>query len=207
MAFPAKLLNEDEEKVLDLRPHWWFITPAASLLVLAMIAGAAAAILALPRAVLFLVAILLVVALANFLWKLVEWMNTNFVVTSDRVIFRQGLVSRSGIEMPIDKINTVSFHQSVFGRLAGSGNLVIESASDQDQVFTDIQKPLAIQQEINRQIDLHDARTAQRHGGLVGESTEGSIPDQIAQLAALRDQGVVSEEEFQFTKRQLLGRM
>ena len=39
MAFPKHLLTEDEDLVLDLRPHWWFLAPAGALLALVTLLG------------------------------------------------------------------------------------------------------------------------------------------------------------------------
>ena len=45
MPFPTHLLTDDEELVLDLRPHWWFLAPVGSVLALVTI-GAVAALVA-----------------------------------------------------------------------------------------------------------------------------------------------------------------
>ena len=39
VAYPRKLLNENETVELDLRPHWWFLVPRTSVLVLAVLVG------------------------------------------------------------------------------------------------------------------------------------------------------------------------
>ncbi|MDH4146718.1 MAG: PH domain-containing protein [Acidimicrobiia bacterium] len=211
MAFPEKLLQEDEELVLDLRPHWWYILPSALLLVLAIVIGLVASSIDigtdwLARTVKIVAVLAILGAMVYFAYRYARWATTNFVVTSKRIIFRQGLVSRRGTQMPLDKVNTVDFSQSVFERVLGAGDLLIESGSDNGvQRFTDVRKPLAVQQEINRQIDLNDR---QRWSGRPGDAgAVESIPDQLAKLGELVRQGLVTQAEYEAKKAQLLDRM
>jgi hypothetical protein len=47
-----------------------------------------------------------------------------------------------------------------------------------------------------------------RHSGdQTSAPSSSEIPDQILKLASLRDQGILSEDEFQTKKAELLGRM
>jgi len=204
VAFPTKLLQEDEELVLDLKPHWWYLTPAGVALVGAIVVG----ILSLSvetAAVRILAGVLVLVALVYFGVVYVRWATTSFAVTSERVISRQGLVSRRGSQIPLEKINSVDFHQGLFERLIGAGDLVIESGSEAGvDTFSDVRKPLAVQQEINRQMDQHE-RT--RWSGQAAAAPRASIPDQLEKLAELRDRGVLTAAEFEATKAQLLDRL
>ncbi len=209
MPFPIKLLQEGEELVLDLRPHWWAITPPAAGLAAAVLLGVGALVVG-NGALKFVAGIVLLVALVYFAFRYARWASTNFAVTSERVVYRQGIVARRATQMPLEKINTVDFRQSVFERLIGAGDLIIESGSDTGVAsFSDVRKPLAVQQEINRQVDRHEkggwAHAVARAAPAAPEPS--SIPDQIAQLAVLRDRGVLSEDEFQMKKAQLLDRL
>ncbi len=209
VAFPKSLLQENEELVLDLRPHWWFIAPAGAVLVLAVVVGLVAVASGIG-AFQVVAALALLAALGWFGARYARWATTNFAVTSERIVFRQGLLSRRATQMPLEKINTVDFAQTLFERLIGGGDLIIESGSDSGRaLFSDIRKPLAVQQEINRQMDRHEKGSwgAPGGGGAFSNAAPGSIPQQIAQLAELRDQGVLSEEEFQAKKAQLLDRL
>ena len=51
--------------------------------------------------------------------RYIQWMTTNFVITSDRIIFRSGVFAKRGIEIPLERVNNVIFHQSVIERLLG----------------------------------------------------------------------------------------
>ena len=139
-----------------------------------------------------------------------RWITTNFVVTTDRLIYRHGVLAKHGIEIPLDRVNTVFFRQSIFERIVGSGDLVIESASETGrQAFSNVRNPSAVQNEIYRQIEANENRKFDRVGESVAavDDREPSIPAQIRELDELRKQGLVSEDEFAAKKRQLLDRM
>jgi uncharacterized membrane protein YdbT with pleckstrin-like domain len=68
----------------------------------------------------------------------VRWRTTHFVVTNRRVLVREGVFSRQGIDIPLSRINSVQFRHTFLERLLGSGTLVIESASDEPLEFEDV---------------------------------------------------------------------
>ena len=204
MTFPPKLLNEDEEVVLDLHPHWWFFSTPAFTLVVTVAAAVGVAMVDAPDW-LFLAALGAVVL--NLLWlagRLARWATTNFVVTTDRLIYRAGVVAKQGKEIPLERLNDISFSQTIFERLMGAGDLLIESAGARGQQhFSDIRRPARVQNEIYRQIELAQARDADRMAG----RRQLSIPEQIEKLDELRQRGVISQAEFDAKKTQLLDRL
>ena len=69
---------------------------------------------------------------------MIRWRTTHFVVTSRRVLVREGVLTRQGIDIPMARINSVQFRQNLFERLLGCGTLIIESASEEQLEFDDI---------------------------------------------------------------------
>ncbi len=216
MAFPKNLLHKEEQLILDLRPHWWFMFGP----VVAVIVATIVAILVLANDLHDVVKILAGVALvAAAVWLAIrwaKWATTNFVVTSDRLVYRHGVLSKSGIEIPLDRVNTIFFNQSLFERMLGSGDLVIESAGEKGQShFTDIRKPSLVQNVIYQQIEDNENRKFDRAAGIKGAAAAAagagapgpSIPEQIDQLDDLRRRGVISQAEFDAKKTQLLDRL
>jgi len=204
MPFPRKFLNEGEEIVLDLRPHWSFFTgPAASLiaaLVLAIVAAVAGAPDWLTLAILALAAVALVWCLARY----ARWTTTNFVVTSDRLIHRYGVFSKRGQEIPLERLNDVSFRRTFIQRLVGAGDLLIESGGERgQQPFDHIAHPERVQNTIHREIEAAQARDADRMAG----RRELSPLEQLEKLEELRQRGVISQAEFEAKKAQLLDRL
>ena len=151
---------------------------------------------------------LIVVILFWFVARYVVWSTTSFVVTTDRLINRSGVFSRQGTEIPLERVNTVFFAQTFFERIIGSGDLEIESASEQgSQKFSNIRKPLNVQNEIYRQMEDNENRKFDRVGRNLAPAGDVSIPDQIEKLDQLRQTGIISNDEFQQKKSELLDRM
>ena len=211
MAFDKKLLHEHEDLVLDLRPHWWYMAEPTAALVGAAVFGLLLVVYGGDETIWDILKYLAFALIAGCLvWfgaRYAKWMTINFVVTTDRLIYRSGVVAKKGIEIPLERVNTVFFNQTVFERMLGAGDLSIESGGETGkQSFSDIRKPSAVQNEIYRQMELNNTRM---YGGRhePQPAVAVSIPDQISQLDALRQQGVLSEAEFAEKKAELLKRM
>ena len=213
MGFSADLLSDDEEVVVDMHPHWWTMVPISALLAVVIIGGLALLLSDGDGAAWFaarvIVGLLVLATLGAFAMRYAKWTTTEFVVTTERVISRKGIVAKNGIEIPLDRINTVFFEQSAFERLAGSGDLGIESAGEGGrQTFTNIRKPNMVQAEIYAQKERFEERRLDRIGQASASAAEAaSIPDQIAKLDELRRNGVLTDLEFETKKAELLKRM
>jgi uncharacterized membrane protein YdbT with pleckstrin-like domain len=204
VPFPRKLLNDAETIAVDLRPHpWFFAGPTAllvgSLMALTYIAGRWDGIIT------WIALGVVLTSLAWFAARYAAWGTTNFVVTSDRIIFRSGVIAKRGVEIPLDRVNTIFSNQTIFERMLGSGDLVIESGGERGrETFSDIPRPAVVQQEIYRQIEADQARN--RSGGQAAVPAIDPV-EQLARLDDLRRRGVITEAEFQSKKAQLLDRM
>ena len=212
MPYPKRLLKEGEEVALDLRPHWWFfskhILVAIPLLVLFALS------VSVNNEILWWFWILVAVAWAVWLGiKYLDWNFTHFVVTTDRVVFRTGVLAKHGVEIPMDRISNINFRQGIWERVIGAGDLKIESAGTHGtSEFQDVWHPDGVQQEIYRQME---GFARKRAGWATGPAPAvasdappaANIPDQIRELADLRDRGLISAQEFETKKAQLLERM
>ena len=132
------------------------------------------------------IALALIVASAGWLLiRYLKWATTNFVITSDRVIFRHGVVAKSGIEIPLERVNSVHFNQSVFERMIGAGDLLIESGAEGGQQrFTDVHNPDKIQNLIHSQMELNEDRMFKKSGATAPQGIAGRRrPDDAARAA------------------------
>lgn len=204
MTFPSKLLNEGEEVVLDLHPHWWFLASPVAAVVAALVATVVAAARNAPNWAVIALAVVLVAAAIWLLARYAHWATTSLVLTNHRLVHRTGVIAKSGVEIPLDHINDISYRQTVFERVIGAGDVVVESAGKTSQeVFEDLPKPGRIQNEIYRQIEAGKNRLADRMAG----RHELSLPEQLEKLDELRRRGVLTQAEFDGKKAQLLERM
>ena len=208
MPFPQKHLNDGEEVVLDLRPHWVYLAPATFFLLIAIVVGILAAVKVDGDAgtVASIAAlVLLVAAVLYFVYRYVNWVTTMFVLTTDRIITRRGWLSKSGIEIPLERINTVFFNQRILERLLGAGDLSIESAGERGtEHLSDIRKPALVQREIYVQMENNENRKFDRVRGPGGGSSL-STAEQLEKLHGLVQQGALTPEQYEAEKAKLLG--
>jgi uncharacterized membrane protein YdbT with pleckstrin-like domain len=211
VPFPRQLLNEGEDVVLDLHPHWWFFAGPLTALLGSILLGVVVLAADLPAAVQVLVGVIVLFCLGWFGSRYAKWVTTNFVVTTDRLIYRHGVLAKRGIEIPLERVNTVFFGQSIWERILRSGDLVIESAGERgQQSFSNVRHPSAVQNEIYKQMEDNENRKFDRiarNRDRAEDDDADSIPGQIRELDELRRQGVLSEEEFAEKKKDLLDRM
>ncbi|HWD10028.1 MAG TPA: PH domain-containing protein [Actinomycetota bacterium] len=212
MPYPKKLLNPGEQISFDLHPHWWYFSGIAVIGVLLLAAGIVVVVAFTGNANTVLGDADAGLSVLWLIWlgaKVLAWRSTHFVLTTDRLIFRSGVLGRQGREIPLERVNDISFHQSLFERMVGTGDLVIESAGRQGQdVFSRLPHPDRAQQSIYTEMENNRHRY---EGGGAAAAQAGppaeTIAQQIADLARLHDQGVLSDTEFQSKKADLLNRM
>ena len=160
MAYPDDLLSEQEHVVVHSHPHFkMLIFPTLALLV-TLGAGIWGALMtkdaAAPWNSVGLIAIgvvVLVVVVWLFLAPLVRWRTTHFIVTTDRLIAREGVLKRTGIDIPMGRINSVQFEHGLLDRVFGCGTLIIESASDEPLRFEDIPHVEKVHTVIYREVN------------------------------------------------------
>jgi uncharacterized membrane protein YdbT with pleckstrin-like domain len=223
VAFPPKLLNDGEDIVLDLRPHWLFMALSSGVFLAVIVAGLG--LLAwnsqgtnwqwFETSTRFLSLGAFLFCLVWFLITYARWTNTHFVLTTDRIINREGVISKRGTDIPLDRVNTVLFSQGPLERLVGAGDLTVESASETGaNHFENVRKPNVVQKEIYTQMEANENRKFDRMRGPadppaapVDPTKQHTIPEQIDQLSELHQRGVLSDAEFARKKAELLDRM
>src|SRR5690606_7629637 len=107
------------------------------------------------------------------------------------------------IEIPLERVNSVHFSQSIFERMIGAGDLLIESGAEGGQQrFTDVKNPDKIQNLIHAQMELNESRMYQ--GAAARQTGPADLTERLERLEALRDRGTLSPDEFEEQKRRLL---
>lgn len=180
MTFPARLLAPGETIYLDARPNWSLLFwPIVIVVVLA--SAAIAVVVAFPKWPIWVAWVMVAivgVAVINLVAHLASWGSTSFVVTSQRVIYRTGIARRSGREIPISRVQDVTYRQQIVERLVGAGSLTVESAGQRGQEpFPDIRHPDEVQALINRLIVAGPAGTGAR-------VADGGVADGLAATPA-----------------------
>lgn len=199
MGYPERLLTHDEVVVHDFHPHWKMLVPAIAIALL--LAAAAWGTWNLPPVDRQVDRIVTAAAVGTAVLVLgaafVRWWFTQYVLTTERLIVRTGVVARSGLEIPLEQINNVGFSQGLAERILRFGDLVIESAGSTGRSQLDnIPEPESFQSEIYR---TRDERMATRSGG-----GGLSVVEQLERLEGLRDRGTLTPSEFEAKKQRLL---
>jgi membrane protein YdbS with pleckstrin-like domain len=143
MAYPDDLLSSGEHVVIHRHPHWkMLLFPVFWLLVVVALGTYLAGLVVDQSWAPVAWVALAVLGVALIMWltlaPLVRWRTTHFIVTSDRVMAREGVLKRTGLDIPLSRINSVRFEHSLLDRVLGCGTLIIESASDEPLEFDDI---------------------------------------------------------------------
>ena len=206
MPWPEDVLTDDEDIVVAFRQHWkllavpfaWFVGVFIVLIVIFLwlpVGGAFELILDL-------------LVLAAFGWfvvrPVVDWWMTRYVLTTERLITRKGLIARSGIEIPLERITNVNFSQSFWERFLGAGDLLVESAGTTGQSrFANIPRP---DQFASVLYNARERRTlALQSGSAAGGAKGDDAIDKLSRLKRLHDDGVISDAEYEEKRKKLLG--
>jgi uncharacterized membrane protein YdbT with pleckstrin-like domain len=208
MAPRSFVLNPGEEVVVDVRPHWWYLAGPVATVVVVIAGAAAAGIESAPTWAIWAVLVVLGLALIWLVARYIRWASTRLLVTNTRLIERRGIISRRGREIPLSALTDISYRQTIFDRIIGAGDVLLESAGrDSQEVFPDLPHPARIHNEIYMQMDR--ARQAQfsNSGSAPAPAPGASIPTQIEQLDSLRQRGLITDAEFETKKAQLLDRL
>ncbi len=217
MAAAQLDLMPGENMVLSGNPHWWYFWKQVA---------AGVGVLALlfllfsvdsdwvSTGITWVAALAFVVWLANTIYALVQWRTTRFAVTDQRVAYQSGIIRRSGVSIPLNRINNVNFEQSLIARMLNNGVVTIESAGETgDSVFENIPDPEKVrtvifgQMQADEQADSHRDAAAIRdalQGQPLGGSSAPTAQSRLDELEELQRRGLVSDEEFEIKRRQIV---
>ena len=159
MGSTRDLLHDDEELLAEVRPHA-VVVIGPVVLFLAAVAGAATIAIRFPDAPVAVAWLLAAMIVLPAIWVLVRWLrwrSVRFLVTSTRLLYRQGVIGRDVVQLRLQRVAEVHCSQSLGGRMIGCGRLVFEVAgSDGPLVVEDVRRPRRVQRVITSQLDRLD---------------------------------------------------
>ncbi|MBF6334044.1 PH domain-containing protein [Nocardia transvalensis] len=146
MGYPEELLAPDEQLLLHRHPHWKMLFwPAVTFIVATALAGFAGGVAWRHTEATARNAVLIAIAavwVALVLWRcaapVLRWNSTHFIVTDRRVLVREGVLTHTGIDIPMNRISSVQFRHGLFDRMLGTGTLIIDAASGDPLEYDDI---------------------------------------------------------------------
>lgn len=159
MGLARRLLHEDEELLCELRPHPIVVVPPV-LLSVAALGVAIVVALHFPHAPTAVAWVLLAMVLLPALWatvRILRWRGVRLVVTSSRLLYRRGVLSRDVVQLRLQRVAEVNCTQTLFGRLIGCGSIVLDVAGgDGPLVVDDVRRPRTLQRLLSAQLDRLD---------------------------------------------------
>jgi len=202
-GYLKNLLGENEEVLLVTRQHWIVLLAeilSETILTIALVILISLIwLLWLPNPLVPFAYLLLLLPLISLLRDVLVWSNRQYIVTNRRVIQIAGVINKDVTDSSLEKVNDVKLEQSFWGRLLNFGNIEILTASELGvNRFSHLGRPINFKKAMLNAKEKLDQGSAR---------SEGDIVDVIAQLNSLRKRGVLSEEEFQRKKTDLLAKL
>lgn len=201
------LLAQNEKLVLTARQHTFILLSAiaAEILVIGLILAGATALTVLVPPVGGLAYLLLILPIVKGTYDFLDWRQLQYVITNRRVIQISGIFSKSVTDSSLEKVTDVLMSQSTFGRIFNYGDIEILTASE-----LGVNNFRRIADPVRFKTAMLDAKEQMGYGegpGAGRTSHSDDIPAIIAELDGLRVKGVITEQEFQDKKRDLLKKM
>jgi hypothetical protein len=198
------LLSENEQILLETHQHWFVLFGRIFIelfLIGIIVVGIFVAYPFYPFAIYGF--FLIFIPLIGILNDILVWRNKAYVVTNRRVIQSSGVFNKAVVDSSLEKVNDVKLTQSFFGRMFGYGDIEILTASELGvNLFHQIHDPVAFKTV------MMNAKERLGFDEVAGPTRVSSdIPSLIAELDELRKQGIISEQEFQQKKIDLLSKI
>jgi membrane protein YdbS with pleckstrin-like domain len=158
VAYPEDLLSDGERVILHKHSHWKMLLVPYLVLLVTLAVGIWLAILVKDESwstvgFIAIGAVGLIILVWLFFIPFVRWRTTHFIVTTDRVMAREGVINRTGIDIPLGRINSVRFEHGLIDRIFGCGTLIIESASQEPLEFDDIPQVEKVHTMLYREVN------------------------------------------------------
>jgi membrane protein YdbS with pleckstrin-like domain len=154
MGYPEKSLNPGEQVAIDVRPHWKYLAGPIFAVAVVVVGSVVALVENVPHWAELALAALLVLCLLWLGGRYIRWVTTSFVVTSERLVLRKGILRRTVREILLDRLTDITYNQTLLDRILGCGDILLESPGrDSQEVFPDLPHPVRIQNEIYRLIN------------------------------------------------------
>jgi uncharacterized membrane protein YdbT with pleckstrin-like domain len=213
MGYIDSLMGRNEQIVFLTRQHWLVLVWAAltDVFAVVLIIVGSALLARISDSLGFLV-VLAVFPLVHFVVRFLNWYNEQYLVTNRRVMQIRGVINKHVSDSSLEKVNDVVLDQSILGRLLGYGTVEIITGSDIGvNFFKHIAQPVRFKTEmLNQKEGMAELDTmgARAKRVLTEEPpSSGDVPELIAELDELRKRGILSDQEFEEKKADLLSRL
>lgn len=216
-GYVERLLGANERIIMRRRRHWFVWLPRLILYALIAVAiGVASALLgALTGGIGAFGAVFAIIPLFLTLKTLIDWWTEEYILTNRRIIQSEGFINKTVLDSSLEKINDVLLTQSVAGRIFDYGDIKILTSSTigvnrLEKLAGPVQFKIAMvnaKNALRQTSDGEDLGAAQAPQGNMGNIGIAEVSDRLEELEDLRRKGLISEQEFQSKRANLLKRI
>jgi uncharacterized membrane protein YdbT with pleckstrin-like domain len=92
-------------------------------------------------------------ALIGLVWAFVHYvevMTSEFAVTTSRLIFKVGLISRYTTELLLAKVESIGVRQGLIGRVLNYGDLTVTGTGGAREVFRRVRDPIGFRNHVQQ---------------------------------------------------------
>jgi uncharacterized membrane protein YdbT with pleckstrin-like domain len=209
MPWPQDALSDDEHVIVSFRQHWkLLIIPIGWFILAVVLLWFVIWLFPWAWAEWFFVAVIVGGGIWLIARPVIDWVVTRYVLTNERLLTRRGLIAKSGVELPLERITNVNFSQTILERLLGGGDLLIETAGSTGQSrFSNIPRPDEFAKLLYK---AREDRTLAMQGRVVETAAAATtVPhkdptEQLQRLKQLHDDGILSDEEYEAKRQKLV---
>ncbi len=213
MGYVESLMGQNERILYLTRRHWIVMLRNILLdgfVTLVVLVGATA-LMPMTAGLSLLLLVLLVLPVGHFFVRFMNWFNEQYIITNRRVVQVEGVVNKHVIDSSLEKVNDVVLTQSVLGRLLNYGNVEILTGSEIGvNLLHQIQGPVLFKTTMlnaKEQMGALDSFEGRARVVTSEAPSAGDVPELIGELDELRQKGVITQEEFESKKKELLSRI
>jgi membrane protein YdbS with pleckstrin-like domain len=235
--YAESLLASGERVLRRAHQHWFVFVANARWAVFALVGAALLTILSvwfgingtLWQVLGVVTLVLFVFGVLSFLWSILRFRNEEYLITNRRLIHVEGVINKTTTDSALEKINDAVLSESLFGRMFGFGDLDVLTASEQGierlRMLRDAKDFKKAMIEAKHELEIEVGRPTMPPirtepapapapepapapppaAARIDASQE--VADTLGRLGQLRDQGLITPEEFEAKKAELLGRI
>jgi len=196
-------LKNGEEVILVIKPHWFTLIGPALITFIGLIVGFAIG----GAAILFGI-----ICIGYLIYKIVARSNNLWAVTNLRIIDEFGVFSHNSKESPLEKINNVSYNQSLGGRIFGYGNVQIQTAAEiGSTTYYSVENPKELKDTITHMQEEYKNHHIKKQASelanaiILGQQiNKVDVHSELEKLFELKQKGILTEEEYNNRKAKIL---